>query len=146
LAEVIADGAVERGHRCGEEAPADETELGLVVLVEVRDDELEDIEVEAVGGDHEAASVREMIDAVEATAIGGCRKPCRRGLYSLTDAPHLPPLIVVAVVRDAALLSVPGVPQLALPVSLTPQATRFPTSPSTITTPQAWTVAPSYQS
>jgi len=49
-------------------------------------------------------------------------------LHPLTDAPHLSSLVVVAV-RDATLLSVPGVSELALTVSPAPKAARSPTSP-----------------
>jgi len=53
LAEVIADGAIQYGRSCGEESLADETEVRQIVLVQMREDELEDIEVEVVGRDHE---------------------------------------------------------------------------------------------
>lgn len=52
MVEVIADGAVQYWYRCGEKILADEAEMEQIVLVQMRKDELEDIEVEAVSRDH----------------------------------------------------------------------------------------------
>ena len=78
-------------------------------------------------------SVKPGIDATEEKRQSGDAESLvgakTEGLHSLTDAPHLPSLIVVVVVRDAALLCLPGVSQLTLSISPTSQATRFPTYP-----------------
>jgi hypothetical protein len=76
LREIVADGPIQYGYRCGEKVLADETDMKQIVLFQMRADELEDIEVEVVSRDHE--TVREIIvDATKQTAIGRCRKPCR---------------------------------------------------------------------
>jgi len=52
LAKVIADGPIQYGYHCGEEVPADETEMKQIVLFQMGEDELENIEVEIVGRNH----------------------------------------------------------------------------------------------
>jgi len=75
LGEVVTDGPVQYGYRCSEKTLADKTEVKEIVLFQMRKDELEDIEVEIVSGDHELSEI--IIDATEQAAIGRCRKPCR---------------------------------------------------------------------
>lgn len=77
----------------------------------------------------------QIIDAIEEAAIWRCRKPHRRETEcssSLNNTPRLPSLIIIAVVRDAALFILPGVSKLTLSNSRLPNP---------ITTPLAWTLS-----
>ena len=51
---MIADRAIQYGGSCGGKILADEGEVIEITLVQVCTDELEDIEVEAVSGDHDS--------------------------------------------------------------------------------------------
>ena len=52
LAEVIFNGPIQQGRRSGEEILADEREVKQVVLVQMREYELENVEVKIISGNH----------------------------------------------------------------------------------------------
>ena len=103
-----------------------------VVLFEMGEDELEDVEVEIVGRHHEAALGEITIDGhLKKRQTGDAENlvGARLKASPFDRRPPTPPsIIVAAVVRDAALLTLPGVSKLRPSLSSSYKATRFTTT------------------